>query len=395
MARGRPGQRKPEETAPYQIESVARACRVIGILQSQGSLPLFELAERAGLSRPTVFRLVATLQANGIVEKGEDRRYRLAGGILPGHKYKIGYIAETGESSFYRAVTRGLVESAARAGVDLVALDSHYSPEVALANARKLLEENIDLAIEFQIYGQVASVISARGSSRKVPLIAIEIPHPNAIYFGVDNCQAGLTAGRYLARWAEQNWKGQVDEILLIGSSRAGSLPEARLTGSLLGIHEVLPNSTNARVSVVDGNWRRQVSRDAVRSHLKTSTARKILVSTINDPSAIGALEAFKDAGRLQHCAIVGQNCSIEARLEMQRPHSRLLGSVAYFPERYGEQIIALALDILTQRITVPRAVFIKHQLLTPGNVKQHYGRELRAGRQSEKHGIVSESVME
>ena len=123
---------------------------------------------------------------------------------MPGHKYKIGYIAETGESSFYRAVARGLVESAARAGMELVALDSHYSPEVALANAKRLLEENIDLAIELQIYGQVASVISARGSSRKVPLIAIEIPHPNAIYFGVDNCQAGLTAGRYLARRASR-----------------------------------------------------------------------------------------------------------------------------------------------------------------------------------------------
>ena len=348
---------------------------------------MFELAEMAGLSRPTVFRLVATLQANGIVMKDSARRYRLAGGLSPGHKYKIGYAAETGEDSFYRAVTRGLVESAARAGVELVALDSQYSPEVALANAKRLLAENIDLAIEFQTYGPVASVISARGSSRKVPLIAVEIPHPNAIYFGVDNCQAGLTAGRYLARWAEQNWKGQVDEILLISSTMAGSLPEARLAGSLLGIHEVLPNSTNAKVSTVDGNWRRDVSRDAVRCYLNTSTAKRILVSTINDPSAIGTLEAFKDAGRLQHCAIVGQNGSIEARLEMHRPHSRLLGSVAYFPERYGEQLIALALDILTQRISVPRAVFIKHQLLTPSNLTQHYGRELRAAKQSEKAG--------
>jgi ribose transport system substrate-binding protein len=373
--------------APYQVEAVARACRVIRILQSRGALPLFALAEMAGLSRSTVFRLLATLEANGLVVKDGERRYRLAGGILPGSKYKIGYIAETGENSFYRAVTRGLVESAARAGVELVALDSHYSPEAALANARRLLAEDIDLAIEFQIYGQVASVISARGSGRKVPLIAIEIPHPNAIYFGVDNCQAGLTAGRYLARWAEENWNGIVDEILLVGSSLAGSLPEARLTGSLLGIHEVLPNAANAKVTVLDGNWRHPESREAVRHHLSTSAAKRILVTTINDPSAIGALEAFREAGRLQHCAIVGQNCSIEARLEMQRPHSRLLGSVAYFPERYGEQLIALALDILTQRISVPRAVFIKHQLLTPGNVKQYYGRELRAAKQAAKNG--------
>jgi ribose transport system substrate-binding protein len=382
-------ERSAKESTPYQIESVGRACRLLRILQNHGSLPLFELAEIAGLSRPTVFRLVATLQTNGIVVKDSGRKYRLVSGLLPERKYKIGYVAETGESSFYRAVTRGLLESAARAGVDLVALDSQYSPEVARANAERILMENIDLAIEFQTYGQLASVMAARVSNRRVPLIAIEIPHPNAIYFGVDNCQAGLTAGRYLARWAEQNWKGQVDEILLIGSNGAGSLPEARLTGSLLGIHEVLPNAANAKATTLDGNWRRDASREAVSRHLESSTASRILVSTINDPSAIGVLEAFRDAGRLQDCGIVGQNCSIEARLEMHHPNSRLLGSVAYFPERYGEQLIALALDILTQKIPIPRAVFIKHQLLTPSNLKHHYGREVQAAKQSEKPAAV------
>jgi ribose transport system substrate-binding protein len=61
----------------------------------------------------------------------------------------------------------------------------------------------------------------------------------------------------------------------------------------------------------------------------------------------------------------------------MRKPHSRLIGSVAYFPERYGEQLVTLAFDILTRRVLVPNAVFIKHQLLTPENLKQHYGREI------------------
>lgn len=313
------------------------------ILQTQEPSPLFELSDLAGLSRPTVFRLVSTLQENGIVVKHAERRYGLVGGLMPRHKHKIGYIAETGDNSFYRVVSRGLVDSAARAGAELVALDSRNSPEVALANAKMLLAENIDLAMEFHSYGQVASVISARGRRRRIPLIAIEIPHPNAVYFGVDNCQAGLAAGRHLARWAAQNWKGRVDEILLIGATQAGSLPAARLTGSLLGIHQIRPNSSNSKASMIDGNWRRDRSREAVRRHLETSTASRILLSGINDPSAIGALEAFKDVGRLHNCAIVGQNCSIEARLGMHHPNSRLIGSVAYFPERYGEQLIALA----------------------------------------------------
>jgi ribose transport system substrate-binding protein len=218
-----------------------------------------------------------------------------------------------------------------------------------------------------------------------MPLIAIEMPHPNAIYFGVDNCHAGLTAGRYLAHWAERHWKGQVDEILLIGSHRTGSLPEARLTGSLLGINEVLPNSARAKISTVNGDWQFDMSLEAVSRHLRKSKATRILVSAIFDPSALGALQAFKDADRLQDCAIVGQNGSIEARLQMRKPNSRLIGSVAYFPERYGQQLVALALDMLTQRVPVPNAVFIKHQLITPSNLKQHYGREMQAAKQPEQ----------
>jgi ribose transport system substrate-binding protein len=372
---------KPEQKAPYQIESVGRACRLLRILQNEGSLPLFELAELSLLSRPTVFRLMTTLQTNGMVVKDGSRKYRLAGGFSPGRRYKIGYLAETGETSFYRAVFRGLSECAERAGLDLVALNSQSSLDVALENTETLLAENVDLIMIFQSYAQIASVIATRTRNRRMPLIAIEMPHPNAIYFGVDNCHAGLTAGRYLAHWAEQHWRGQVDEILLIGSHRTGSLPEARLTGSLLGIHEVLPNSEQARISTLNGDWQFEMSFEAVSRHLRKSKSTRILVSAIFDPSALGALQAFKDADRLQDCAIVGQNGSIEARLQMRKPNSRLIGSVAYFPERYGEQLVALALDILTQRTQVPNAVFIKHQLITPNNLQQHYGRETKSAK--------------
>ena len=43
-----------------------------------------------------------------------------------------------------------------------------------------------------------------------------------------------------------------------------------------------------------------------------------------------------------------------------------------YFPERYGAGIVAVALDILNRR-SVPPAVFVKHQLVTPENVDYIY----------------------
>jgi ribose transport system substrate-binding protein len=97
-----------------------------------------------------------------------------------------------------------------------------------------------------------------------------------------------------------------------------------------------------------------------------------MLVGTINDPSALGALRAFQEAGRTEECAIMGQNASPEGRAELRGRGTRLIGSVAYFPETYGPEIVTVALDILHRR-PVPPAVFVKHQLVTPENVDHVY----------------------
>ena len=95
-------------------------------------------------------------------------------------------------------------------------------------------------------------------------------------------------------------------------------------------------------------------------------------MATANDPSAFGTLRAFEESGRAQNCAVVGQNCEPEARAELRTPGSRFIGSVAFFPEKYGEGIIRLAVDILAQKPTPP-AVFIKHHLVTSENVDHWY----------------------
>jgi ribose transport system substrate-binding protein len=75
----------------------------------------------------------------------------------------------------------------------------------------------------------------------------------------------------------------------------------------------------------------------------------------------------------------MGQNALREARAELRRPSTRLVGSVAYFPERYGDELIPLALSILQQKPT-PSTIFVKHQLLTPRNVDLVYPLDNTAG---------------
>jgi ribose transport system substrate-binding protein len=56
-----------------------------------------------------------------------------------------------------------------------------------------------------------------------------------------------------------------------------------------------------------------------------------------------------------------------------------MVGSIAYFPERYGEASISLALNILQGKPTPP-AVFVKHQLVTRETVDSLYPVSVAAG---------------
>ncbi len=98
-----------------------------------------------------------------------------------------------------------------------------------------------------------------------------------------------------------------------------------------------------------------------------------MLVGAANDPSALGAARAFQEAGRAQTCAIAGQNAEPDARAELRAgARARSSPRSRYFPEKYGEGLIRLAMDILAHK-PVPPAVFIRHQLVTRENVDHLY----------------------
>ncbi len=205
-----------------------------------------------------------------------------------------------------------------------------------------------------------------------IPFIAIDIPHPGAIYFGANNYQAGLIAGRFLGRWAKRHWDGDVDEILLIELQRAGSLPQARIRGMVSGIGEVIRIPDTCRMVSVDGDGQFQTSLERVRKHLRQSQSRRVLVGAANDSSALGALRAYEEAGRANDCVVVGQNGEPEARAELRAGRSRLIASVGYFPEKYGDGLMRLAFEILARKAVAP-AVFTNHQIITPDNVDHYY----------------------
>jgi ribose transport system substrate-binding protein len=363
----------PRRRDPYLVKSVVHSSQLLSAFRTSGeALPLREIAARSALPKSMAFRLLYTLERCGMIEKVGENLYRSYIRPFKQRPYRIGYAAQGTDYLFSKEISDGLQREAAALGVELICVDNRYNPRIAQRNADILVREKVDLVIEFQTDEHVAATVAAKYREANIPLIALEIPHPGATYFGGNNYEAGLIGGRYLGRWAKLHWHGEVDETVMIALERAGSLPKMRLTGMLVGMREVVPQLENCRVSYVDGDGKLGDSFEAIRKYLRTTRSHRILVGAINDPSALGALRAFHEAGRTESCAVMGQNASPEGRAELRQPGTRLVGSVAYFPEKYGAEILALALDILHRR-PVPPAVFVKHQLVTPETVNHIY----------------------
>src|SRR5437660_7928194 len=195
---------------------------------------------------------------------------------------RLGYAAQGTNDQFSREVSSSLERAAREQGIELIALDNRYSAKIAQRNADLLVREKVDLAIEFQTDETIAPIVAAKYREAGIPMIAIDIPHPGATYYGANNYEAGLIGGRYLGRWAKEHWHSEVDEILLLELKRAGNLPRMRLSGLLVGINLVLPSAANCRVTYLEGDGGLGPSFETVRRHLRSSHSRHVLVAGIN-----------------------------------------------------------------------------------------------------------------
>ena len=364
------------DTSRYRLETVSRACTILRqFADSQQSLSLGEVVEKTGLERTIAFRILKTLDQEGLLRRPEGRRYFSNVNILTQKRFRIGYASENSDS-FSQAVTQGIRLAASHHNIDLIEVENLYSAKAALRNAQKLVERRVDLAIEFQVYERIGSQLSALYEQASIPVIAIEIPQPGAVFFGIDNHKVGQMAGKALVKAAQEHWQGEIDELLLLDLEIAGSLPHLRVSGAESSVRKSLPGSY--QILHLDSRGEMERSFELVRQHMQFSPKRKTLICGVNDLAVLGALRAFSEVGRSNFCLALGVGAFPEARRELRSPQTRLIGSIATFPERYGDNLIQLALDILHHK-QVPPAVYAPIQLITPQNIEQFYPSSLFA----------------
>jgi len=359
----------------YLIPVLSKALDVLELLQSENQpKSLEEIYQRTNISKTTVYRILKTFTHRGYLAQSENGLYRL---VTRPRKVRFGFGGESSEMPFSEAVRESLAAAAGSAGVDLLVLDNKYDAEAAVRNAEEFVRQGVDLVIEFQIDQQIAPVIADKIHGAGIPLVAVDIPHPHATFFGVDNFRVGFEAGALLAQHAKNEWQGRVSWVIGLGIQEAGPLVQSRMTGAFAGIRSKLPNLPDSKYALLNANGLRGKSHRMMKEFLRRHSREPgILVAAATDTSGLGALQAVREAKKEKDVVIVGQDCIPEALDEMGVPGSPFIGSVSHEAGSYGPQLIQLGLAILNGQ-TLPPYHYVRHRLVTASRL----AKRLRAAR--------------
>lgn len=290
-----------------------------------------------------------------------------------GKSYVIAFANLQRAITFCAKVEEGIVANAKAASLDLEIADNNLDGATALTNAESFINRNVDFVIEFQTDANFGATIMQKMNAAGTKVVAIDIPMPGAVFFGVNNPKAGFMGGSYLAQAAIAKWgvdkvkSGYFLEGLL---PQSGPIPQMRTDGQIHGFTSSVPGFDDLHVLTFDSkNTLEELFAQTNNLIGKIPAGVPIMGTAINDQATTGILRAVKQAGRESDVMVVGLGAD-ETETMVKEPG--FPASVGSFPERYGNALIPIALAELAGK-TLPDAILINHVMVTKGNVCKFY----------------------
>ncbi len=275
-------------------------------------------------------------------------------------------------------VRQSFVLAARGQPIDLVLYDNQKDAAKALANVADAIRRKVDLYIQYfpdpALNKDAAEMLRRAG----IPALAVNYPVTGAPLYGMDNSAAGRVAGEALARFASRAWAGQPMVAIVLGNlaDQANGLPE-RVQGVREPLTRLLPA---ARIIALDTRGNPAQVSLLLGKAAASSPNTRLLIAALDDTTALSAKSALEAIGRTADAAIVGLGCdrsvhggaSEKKEIDPNNRGSILIGSVAFYLDRYGYDVLPLALRILRGE-SVPGRTPTRHILITTANVWREY----------------------
>ncbi|HEY2872470.1 MAG TPA: substrate-binding domain-containing protein [Reyranella sp.] len=262
--------------------------------------------------------------------------------------------------------------------VELVLYDNARDRAKSIANAEDAVRRKVALYIQYGDDPGANEEVAQRLAAASIPVLAVGYPVGKAPLYMADNRAAGRLAGEALGKFAQTTWRGRLLAAAILGATNNPSqIVQDRIAGITEGLRAQLPQ---VALTPLDSRGDFAEAQAQLRRLLAKESGAMTLVATLDDTTALAAKLAAETAGRVPDTVVVSQGCdlSIHGGTTANKPidpnnrNSIVLGSVAYFLDRYGSDVLPLALKML-QGEPVPSRSFTRHVLVTADNVFKIY----------------------
>ena len=286
--------------------------------------------------------------------------------VKPDKTFTLAHMDGWATNPFAIPIAKGIAKLAKDLGLKLIYCDAEFKPEKAISCAEILASQKPDFVIAGNWQGGAAAAIMAIFDKAKIPAASIDVSHPNAVFFGASNYASGVVGGKAAGEYAKANWDCKDVWVFMGENLEEGEAADLRLVGFADGVQEVcgaLPADRIQRMRLSAGTADQAitVTTDWLTAHPE---AKHILSGTIDDERANGMAKAFVATKR--DGMVVGQGCdSVGIAVVKMAPASenRFLGCAAYYPEKYGDYLVSIALDVMAGK-AVPQEIHMEHSFL-------------------------------
>lgn len=270
-------------------------------------------------------------------------------------QYIVGFATLHMQHEFSRRVRHGMERAAERyPHLELIVADNRMNAETTIANVDRFITNRVDLVVEYQHDFHLSALIGEKLSHAGIPIIAVDIPIPGAIYFGANNYRAGRLAGRAVASEVERRWGGAVDGVYILDDAIPGPTPASRISGMIESFREIIEVADDRIHRIEVENDRQAAARQLEELFATRPAGTRVAVFGFNDEVTLGALKALEAVSLEANAVVAGHNVTPAIRRELSRHASPLLGSVSFYPEQYGQRVLDIALCMLEGRPVSP-----------------------------------------
>jgi ribose transport system substrate-binding protein len=260
---------------------------------------------------------------------------------------------------FSAAINKTMYPLAKQMGFSVKYCDMNLEATKAITCARQLTSgSHPQVGIIENWQSGVAAQMMKIYDAARVPVVNVDLPHPNGVYFGVDSFSSGVTAGRAAGQFAKRQWNCKDVWIYLGENPSEGQTVNLRMVGFADGIQSVcgrVPAGHIEHMTLDQGSVDQAVTKTT--DWLTANPGARHILGSGVDQTEPGMAKAFVQTGR--DGWVLQQACDTNAVATLKSgPTSKThwIGCVAYRPDQYAKWFLSLAADIVNKK-PVPNEV--------------------------------------